>query len=107
MLPMLLFGILSFPAWVFWPFLSAQHRESIHVMIEQLMDWTREALHHTKPGPLRNLTKRRPWSELTLPGGNARAVDQQLEKYWPNRKLIFGRPSRGVSSGSPRYSFFA
>jgi hypothetical protein len=48
MLPVLIFVILSMPAWLSWPFLSTERRNTVNLMMEQMTDWTRVFLHHTK-----------------------------------------------------------
>ena len=47
MLPVLLFVILSAPAWVAWPWMGAKRRESVHRMVDQLTLWTRDVLNQT------------------------------------------------------------
>jgi hypothetical protein len=47
MLPVLVFVILSAPAWVVWPWLDANRRESVHRMVDQLTQWTRDVLNQT------------------------------------------------------------
>jgi hypothetical protein len=49
MLPVLMFVILSSPAWIFWPWLGEKRRESVHRMIDQLTQWTRDVLYQTAP----------------------------------------------------------
>jgi hypothetical protein len=49
MLPVLVFVILSAPAWVVWPWLSTNRRESVHRMVDQLTQWTRDVLCQTAP----------------------------------------------------------
>jgi hypothetical protein len=49
MLPVLLLVILSAPAWIVWPLLSAERRESVHLMVQQLASWTRDILSETTP----------------------------------------------------------
>jgi hypothetical protein len=49
MLPVLVFVILSAPAWIVWPWLSTNRRESVHRMVDQLTQWTRDVLSHTAP----------------------------------------------------------
>jgi hypothetical protein len=49
MLPVLVVVILSTPAWVVWPWLSTNRRESVHRMVDQLTQWTRDVLSHTAP----------------------------------------------------------
>jgi hypothetical protein len=49
MLPMFLFVILSSPAWVVWPWLGEKRRDSVHRMIDQLTQWTRDVLYQTAP----------------------------------------------------------
>jgi hypothetical protein len=49
MLPVLLLVILSVPAWVLWPFLSSDRRESVHLMVQQFEKWTRDVLRYTRP----------------------------------------------------------
>jgi hypothetical protein len=47
MLPVLLFVILSSPAWIVWPWLGEKRRESVHRMVDQLIQWTRDVLYRT------------------------------------------------------------
>ena len=47
MLPVLLVVILSAPAWVVWPWLGENRRESIHRMVDQLRQWTGDVLYQT------------------------------------------------------------
>jgi hypothetical protein len=47
MLPVLVFVILSAPAWVVWPWLGEKRRESVHRMVDQLIEWTRDVLDRT------------------------------------------------------------
>jgi hypothetical protein len=49
MLPVLLVVILSAPAWVVWPWLGEERRESVHRMVDQLTRWTRDVLYQTTP----------------------------------------------------------
>jgi hypothetical protein len=49
MLPALLVVILSAPAWVVWPWLGEERRESVHRMVDQLTQWTRDVLYQTMP----------------------------------------------------------
>ena len=49
MLPVLLFVILSAPTWIVWPWLSKKRRKSVHRMVDQLTQWTRDVLHQTTP----------------------------------------------------------
>ena len=49
MLPVLVFMILSAPAWVVWPWLSEKRRDSVHQMVDQLTQWTRDILCQTAP----------------------------------------------------------
>jgi hypothetical protein len=49
MLPVLILMILSAPAWVVWPWLREERRESVHRMVDQLAQWTREVLFLTMP----------------------------------------------------------
>jgi hypothetical protein len=70
------------------PFLSESRRQSVHLLLEQFTDAMREVLHHTKPGAMPNLDKRRPWSDLALPTPQAKAVEQQ-----PKVKPIAMAPS--------------
>ena len=49
MLPVLVFVILSAPAWVVWPWLDEKRRESVHRMVDQLTQWTRDVLYQTTP----------------------------------------------------------
>jgi hypothetical protein len=49
MLPVLVFVILSAPAWVVWPWLGDKRRESVHRMVDQLTQWTRDVLYQTVP----------------------------------------------------------
>jgi hypothetical protein len=48
-LPLLLFVILSSPAWIVWPFLDAGRRKAVHGMVELLTQWTRDVLHYATP----------------------------------------------------------
>jgi len=40
-LPLLTFVLLSAPAWLTWPFLSEQRRQSVLDVIEMIVTWTR------------------------------------------------------------------
>jgi hypothetical protein len=49
MLPMLVLVILSAPAWILWPWLGEKRRKSVHRMVDQLTQWTRDVLFLTTP----------------------------------------------------------
>jgi hypothetical protein len=49
MLSVYVFVILSAPAWVVWPWLNDNRRESIHRIVDQLTQWTGDVLYQTAP----------------------------------------------------------
>jgi hypothetical protein len=75
MLPVLIFVILSAPAWIVWPWLDASRRDSVHRMVEQLTEWTRDVLHHTAP-----LTIAEPSShDVIAPASQAKGLEARSE----------------------------
>jgi hypothetical protein len=65
-------------------------------MIEQITDWTRVVLHHTRNGALPNLAKRQLF-DLLLPAQNGQAVDQQ-----PNAKPVDQQPNAKPTEQQPK-----
>ena len=44
LIPLIIIALLSFPAWVGWPFLPQPRRDSVLAMVEQLAKWAHQVL---------------------------------------------------------------